>query len=96
MDKLTERTKILSKAYEKFCSIEKETDLRKNELTPTDYYILLDVLKQLNRVDCEGVWYISKGVANWCKKCGMLVTPPGGFGVYNSVNYWISTNTICA
>ena len=55
MSKLTEKVKILNKAYTKFQSIENEKDLKKNGLTLSDYRILFDVLQELNKCDIIGM-----------------------------------------
>lgn len=90
MSKLTEKVKILNKAYTEFQSIKNEKDLKKNGLTLSDYCILFDVLQELNK--CDSVWCLSKNVADWCKKQGLFITPPisSAESSYSCVNYFIS------
>lgn len=80
-------------AYRKYQSIDNERDLINNGLSLSDYYILSDVMSQLNKKDCEGVWCISDNVAKWCNTFGLYVTYSKALGAYNSVNYWISVST---
>ena len=85
------KMKSMTKAYKAWQKIDNNADLRKNKLTLTEYHVLTDILRKLSTMESNGIYTLWSGVAEWCRKHGLVVTEPDVESDDNikSVNYWI-------
>ena len=85
------KMKAMTKAYKAWQTIDNNADLRKNKLTLTEYHVLTDILRKLSTMESNGIYTFWSGVAEWCRKHGLVVTEPDVESDDNvkSVNYWI-------
>lgn len=92
MDKTNvKKMKAMTKVYNAWQTIENAADLRKNKLTLNEYHVLTDILRKLSTMESNGVYTFLSGVAEWCRKHGLVVIEPDAESDDNikSVNYWI-------
>lgn len=85
------KMKAMTKAYNVWQTIENAVDLRKNKLTLNEYQVLTDILRELSAMESDGVYTFFAGVAEWCRKHGLVVIDPDGESEddIKKVNYWI-------
>lgn len=79
--------RIFATAYSKFTDISDDRDLKRNNLTLSDYHTVYDILKLLS--GCrkgEQAKTFCPAPARWFEKNGFTVKEPNG----NEVNYIIS------
>lgn len=90
MNKTIDTTKRINKAYTKYRTIDTVADLKRNKLTLDEYKTLTSVLDTICNRKSDGVWTFKDGVADWCRRNGLIVTDPHGDDRTACVNYWIS------
>lgn len=96
--KKMERTVMLrrmSRAYNQYSDIADDADLRRNKLTLAEYEILGRTLQKILKAEAIGTYVINQGVAEWCRRNGLIVDNPHGTHCIASVNYWISAIKHC-
>ena len=73
MESITIITGRLSNAYDHFNHINTEEDLRKENITISDYYDIRTALVRLNGTNCEVAALHSEKAAAWCKRHGLII-----------------------
>lgn len=73
MESIAIRTGRLSNAYDHFNRLDTEEDLRKENITISDYYDIRTALIRLNGANCEVAALHSERAAAWCKRHGLII-----------------------
>ena len=58
--------------------MERFFDWRKDNLSLNEYRVLTDRLRDLSSMESDGVYTFFAGVAEWCRKHGLVVIDPDG------------------